>query len=218
MNQVYANACSKVVRMGVTSFGTLDEGLDKLAAIRSARGETAFHPDEDTRKEVAKALEQIPLLQSLLYDLDLLPEQITDKRRYQYMLCVIGHMKEATRVPERDAPYANDLYDTIEKLVREAGKKYPDFDEDDFLVKVLAVFVAHEATKAIRAEERRICTCPPGERPVPCQRKYALNECRAAAIRAEGGTTPGAWSCSKSPACKQWCGDLAKCVATGLSK
>ena len=36
MNEVYASACVRVVRMGVPAFGTLDEGLDKLAAQRSA--------------------------------------------------------------------------------------------------------------------------------------------------------------------------------------
>lgn len=28
-----------------------------------------------------------------------------------------------------------------------------------------------------KAEDTRACTCYPGERPVPCQRKYASGEC-----------------------------------------
>lgn len=73
---------------------------EKAEAALSATTPTAdepFEPDEQLRSDVAKALEEVPFVQSLLYDLDLLPEQIRDKRRYQYMLCVISHMKEAQR-------------------------------------------------------------------------------------------------------------------------
>lgn len=31
------------------------------------------------------------------------------------------------------------------------------------------------------AEDVRACTCHPDEAPVPCQKKYAFSECRAAA-------------------------------------
>lgn len=36
--------------------------------------------------------------------------------------------------------------------------------------------------KAVSADvERRPCTCPDGERPIPCPRKFAVSECQAAA-------------------------------------
>ena len=54
-----------------------------------------FEPDDATRAKVAQAIDKHPLIASLLYDIDLLPEQIKDERRYGYMLAVIGHMKEA---------------------------------------------------------------------------------------------------------------------------
>jgi hypothetical protein len=46
---------------------------------------------------VATVISENPLIASLLYDIDLLPEQIKegDDRRYGYMLAVIGHMKAA---------------------------------------------------------------------------------------------------------------------------
>ena len=52
-------------------------------------------PDDATRAKVAEAIDEHPLIASLLYDIDLLPEQIRDERRYGYMLAVIGHMKQA---------------------------------------------------------------------------------------------------------------------------
>ncbi len=39
---------------------------------------------------------------------------------------------------------------------------------------------------AVRAE-RRTCTCHPDERPTPCQQKFALNDCRAAAALSKPG-------------------------------
>ena len=51
-----------------------------------------FEPDDATRAKVAQAISEHPLIASLLYDIDLLPEQIRDARRYGYMLAVIDHM------------------------------------------------------------------------------------------------------------------------------
>ncbi len=59
--------------------------------------DTPFFPDNKVRSEVAQALEENPLIWSLLYDIDLLPEQIKDERRYNYMLAVIDHMRQALR-------------------------------------------------------------------------------------------------------------------------
>jgi hypothetical protein len=51
---------------------------------------------------VASVISENPLIASLLYDIDLLPEQIKegDERRYNYMLAVIGHMKAALSATE----------------------------------------------------------------------------------------------------------------------
>jgi hypothetical protein len=42
MQRCYAEACVRVVGMGITSFGTLNEGLDKLKAARSATPAMSF--------------------------------------------------------------------------------------------------------------------------------------------------------------------------------
>ena len=34
---------------------------------------------------------------------------------------------------------------------------------------------------AIASQPQRTCTCPNGERPIPCPRKYSVSECQAAA-------------------------------------
>ena len=49
------------------------------------------------RARVAKAIEDHPLIESLLYDLDLLPEQVKrgDKRLEGYMDAVVAHMLAA---------------------------------------------------------------------------------------------------------------------------
>ena len=49
------------------------------------------------RARVAKAIEDHPLIASLLYDLDLMPEQVKrgDKRREGYMDAVVAHMLAA---------------------------------------------------------------------------------------------------------------------------
>ena len=51
-----------------------------------------FEPDDATRARVADIISTNPMIASLLYDIDLLPEQIKDARRYGYMLKVIDHM------------------------------------------------------------------------------------------------------------------------------
>lgn len=38
-----------------------------------------------------------PIIQSLLYDINLLPEQITTSKHWHYMLSVLSHMAEATK-------------------------------------------------------------------------------------------------------------------------
>ena len=50
----------------------------------------------------------------------------------------------------------NDLFATISKLVREAGRKYPDFDEDEFLEQVKRHLRAalSEREGWVRVEER----------------------------------------------------------------
>ena len=56
-------------------------------------------------EELLDVINETPLLQSLLYDIDLLPEQIKegDERRYGYMLAVIGHMQSALRASPSEA-------------------------------------------------------------------------------------------------------------------
>ena len=51
------------------------------------------------RARVAKIIDNTPLIASLLYDIDLLPEQIKrgDSRRYLYMMAVIEHMQAAVK-------------------------------------------------------------------------------------------------------------------------
>ena len=71
------------------------EALPAYAA--STDKQQPFEPDDKLRAEVAKAIDEYPLIASLLYDIDLLPEQIKDERRYNYMLAVIGHMKQAAQ-------------------------------------------------------------------------------------------------------------------------
>lgn len=56
-----------------------------------------FEPDATLRAEVTKAIDAHPLIAGLLYDIDLMPEQIKDERRYNYMLAVIDHMLHALR-------------------------------------------------------------------------------------------------------------------------
>ena len=50
-----------------------------------------------TPKQIAEVLDENPLIMSLLYDIDLLPEQIKrgDARRRGYMIAVIKHMQAA---------------------------------------------------------------------------------------------------------------------------
>jgi hypothetical protein len=66
-----------------------------LAALPSEKPQPSATPH--TATWVASVINENPLIQSLLYDIDLLPEQIkeSDERRYGYMLAVIGHMKAA---------------------------------------------------------------------------------------------------------------------------
>lgn len=45
----------------------------------------------------ARELLKNPLIQSLLYDLNLMPEQITKSKHWYYMLAVIAHMGEAMK-------------------------------------------------------------------------------------------------------------------------
>lgn len=51
------------------------------------------------KRKVAEAIEKSPMTASLLYDIDLLPEQIKpgDRRREGYMFAVIEHMTEMDR-------------------------------------------------------------------------------------------------------------------------
>lgn len=52
----------------------------------------------EARKELTDKAREVlkrPLVQSLLYDINLLPEQITKKRHWFYMLAVLGHMDQA---------------------------------------------------------------------------------------------------------------------------
>lgn len=46
------------------------------------------------RKRIAKAIDAHPLIASLLYDIDLLPEQIKrgDERREGYLCAIVDHM------------------------------------------------------------------------------------------------------------------------------
>lgn len=55
-----------------------------------------------TRIQIANAIDDHPLIASLLYDIDLLPEQIKegDKRREGYMCAVVGHMLMALGTAE----------------------------------------------------------------------------------------------------------------------
>lgn len=45
------------------------------------------------------------------------------------------------------------------------------------------VAAADAAVRSWQGEEPRACTCPAAERPAVCQRRYALSECLAAAVR-----------------------------------
>lgn len=45
--------------------------------------------------ELMAYINRTPLVQSLLYDINLLPEQIEDSRRWAYMAAVCEHMKVA---------------------------------------------------------------------------------------------------------------------------
>lgn len=58
---------------------------------------TRTAPDDATRARVADIISTNPLIASLLYDINLLPEQIRDERRYGYMLATISHMLEALK-------------------------------------------------------------------------------------------------------------------------
>lgn len=49
---------------------------------------------KDLKPEAFELLRK-PLIQSLLYDINLLPEQITTGKHWFYMLSVIHHMKQA---------------------------------------------------------------------------------------------------------------------------
>jgi hypothetical protein len=65
--------------------------------VPAAPGEKLQQGTPHTVAWVASVISENPLIASLLYDIDLLPEQIKegDERRYNYMLAVIGHMKAA---------------------------------------------------------------------------------------------------------------------------
>jgi hypothetical protein len=73
---------------------------------------------------VASVISENPLIASLLYDIDLLPEQIKegDERRYNYMLAVIGHMKAALSATGRS--------DEIAAEVERAVAKFPTWPTD----------------------------------------------------------------------------------------
>lgn len=50
----------------------------------------------------ARELLRQPLIQSLLYDLNLLPEQITKYKHWYYMLAVVAHMGQAMKAPSKE--------------------------------------------------------------------------------------------------------------------
>lgn len=58
-----------------------------------------FDPDKarkDLKPEAWELLKK-PIVQSLLYDINLLPEQITTGKHWFYMLSILSHMNEATK-------------------------------------------------------------------------------------------------------------------------
>lgn len=90
---VIANQCAEYAIMA-RHRNALDNALKSAAPQDMARG---FQPDDTMRAEVARIINEEPQIASLLYDIDLLPEQIKDERRYNYMLAVIGHMRQAIK-------------------------------------------------------------------------------------------------------------------------
>jgi len=75
---------------------SLDMAGDLIAIVLtySPQPSAPFEPDEATRAKVAQAIDENPRIASLLYDIDLMPEQIKDERRYGYMLAVIDHFSK----------------------------------------------------------------------------------------------------------------------------
>lgn len=92
------------------------------SAARSETEEKKFEPDEILRAAHIKAIDESPLISSLLYDIDLLPEQIKDERRYNYMLAVIDHMRQALK---NAAPQVGQSGETPAR----EGVKSPDPDD-----------------------------------------------------------------------------------------
>ena len=80
------------------------DALELAAAFVHSETAPKFTPRADLRGAVARSIEEHPLIASLLYDIDLMPEQIKDERRYNYMLAVIYHMKQAIKNAPNHSP------------------------------------------------------------------------------------------------------------------
>jgi hypothetical protein len=101
----------------------LDEVLETIrqheASQRSEMlGDEGFDLDKARKELTPKAMELLkqPIVQSLLYDIDLLPEQIRTSRHWFYMLAVLTHMSEALKREIGSAPEGAALVKTIDKI------------------------------------------------------------------------------------------------------
>lgn len=83
------------------------------AALGGEKGEAVAEIEPEFEMPVDRELfafiSGTPLVASLLYDINLLPEQITKPHHWDYMLAVCGHMKEALAAPVGKARMLTDL-------------------------------------------------------------------------------------------------------------
>jgi len=80
-----------------------------------------------TRADIADAINKHPLIASLLYDINLLPEQIKkdDEKRQSYLYAVVDHMLQAlSRQPSDMVLVPREIYEGALNYIRHVGANW----------------------------------------------------------------------------------------------